>query len=107
MGIMGTKALAALRRRYNPEFYGFSNGISAQACTAFFAGKCEIFRAGNAQIYDRQGYIDRVLSSSYSLRESDVRYAEYLHGIEEIFDRFSDGHRMVVPTETIAYIGNV
>ena len=102
-----TKAFAALRRKYNPEFHGFSNGISHEKCIAFFAGKCGVFRAENTQTYDRQGYIDRVRSSSYSLKESDDRYAEYLNEINEIFDGYSENGRISVPVETVAYIGTV
>ena len=102
-----TKALAALRQKFTPEFHGFSNGISDEACRAFFAGSCDIFRADNTQVYDRQGYLNRVLSSSYSLKESDARYAEYLKESNGIFDRFSADDRITVPTETLAYIGEV
>lgn len=102
-----TRALAALRQNFTPEFHGFSNGISDDACRAFFAGSCGVFRADNTQVYDRQSYLNRVLSSSYSLKESDARYAEYLKEINGIFDRFSTDGRISVPTETVAYIGEV
>ncbi len=102
-----TKSLAALRYKYNPEFHGFSNGMSNEKCISFFAGKCDIFRADNTQIYDRQGYVNRVLSSSYSLKENDERYAEYLKEINKIFDTFSTQGRIAVPTETVAYIGAI
>lgn len=102
-----TRALAALRQSFTPEFHGFSNGISDEACRAFFAESCAVFRADNTQVYDRQGYLNRVLSSSYSLKESDVRYAEYLNEINGIFDRFSADGRITVPTETVAYIWDV
>lgn len=102
-----TKALADLYRKYNSEFCGFSNGMSGKKCISFFAGKCDIFRTDNTQIYDRQGYINNVLSSSYSLKDDDGRYAEYLKEINGIFDMFSSDDRIVVPTETIAYIGTV
>lgn len=102
-----TRALAALRQKYNPEFHGFSNGISDGKCRAFFAGACDVFRAGNTQVYGREDYIRRVLSSSYSLDEDDSRYGEYLREIGEIFDRFSVDGRICVPTETVAYIGRV
>ncbi len=101
-----TKALADLRHTYNSEFHGFSNGMSHEKCTAFFVGKHDIFRADNTQIYDRQGYINRVLSSSYSLKEDD-RYEEYLKDINKIFDMFSADDLIAIPTETVAYIGTV
>lgn len=102
-----TQALADLRYKFNSEFHGFSNGINDEKCTAFFAGKCQIFRADNTQTYDRQGYINRVLSSSYSLKEGDDRYAEYLNEINTIFDLFSVDNLIAVPTETVAYIGEI
>lgn len=102
-----TKALAGLRRTYNPAFHGFSNGISDEKCIAFFAGKCDIFRTNNKQIYDREGYINRALSSSYSLREGDARYAEYLAALGALFDRFAENGLLAVPTETVAYIGEI
>lgn len=100
-----TRALAALRSKYNPEFHGFSNGISEEKCIAFFGGKCEIFRADNSLTYDREAYINRVLSSSYSLREGDEKYAEYLKEIGAIFDKYSSDGTLTVPTYTVAYIG--
>lgn len=102
-----TKALVSLRRKYNPEFNGFSNGISAQRCLSFFAGECDIFRTDNTQFYDRPGYINRVLSSSYSLKDDDDGYPEYIKEIGEIFDAFSVNGIIAVPTETIAYIGKI
>ena len=101
------KALAELRHKYNPEFHGFSNGISNEKCIAFFDGKCRVFRTDNTQTYDLPGYINRVLSSSYSLREGDNRYSEYLEEINEIFNTFSTDGYIDVPTETVAYIGTV
>ena len=102
-----TKALAELRHRYNPEFHGFSNGMSHEKCVVFYAGECQVFRTDNTLIYDRQGYIDRVLSSSYSLKEGDEGYTEYLKEINHIFDTFSVDNRIEVPMETVAYIGVV
>ncbi len=101
------KALIELRGKYSSEFHGFSNGMSGKRCVAFFDGKCKIYRTDNTQIYDRQGYIDRVLSSSYSLKETDGRYEEYLTDIHKIFDAFSKNGLIAVPIDTVAYIGGI
>lgn len=100
-----TRALAALQRRFNPEFHGFSNGMSREHCRAFFEGACAVYRADNAQRYDRQGYIDRVLSSSYSRRPGEDGFEEYQRGIREIFDEFAVDGWITVPTDTVAFIG--
>lgn len=102
-----TKALAEVYRTYNPTFHDYSNGISDEKCRAFFDGACDVYRADNRQIYDRQGYIDRALSSSYSLKEGDESFAAYVNALGDIFDRYAtDGH-ITVPTDTVAYIGKV
>lgn len=102
-----TKALADLHRKFNSEFHGFSNGIGDEKCRAFFDGNCEIFRTDNSQNYDREGYINRVLSSSYSLSESDERYAEYLKAINIVFDTFAVNGTITEPIYTVAYIGAI
>ena len=100
-------ALAELRRATNPAFPGFSNGLREESCAAFFEGGCRIFRADNTPLYDRQSYCDRALSSSYSLKEGDARYADYRAALEAIFDRFSVGGVLAVPTRTVAFAGTV
>ncbi len=102
-----TKALAELHYKYSPEFHGFSNGINDEKCIAFFDKGCDIYRAANDQTYDRQGYADRVRSSSYSLSDSDEAYPQYLDEINEIFDTYSNNGRITVPVNTVAYIGTV
>lgn len=102
-----TLALAALRRKYNPDFHGFSNGISDKECVGFFGGKCEVFKADNAQTYDKESYINRVLSSSYSLTADDGRYNGYLSDIGAIFDRYEKDGFIHVPVHTVAYIGDL
>lgn len=102
-----TKALAEVYRSYNPTFHDYSNGMSDEKCRAFFDGACDVYRADNRQIYDRQGYIDRALSSSYSLKEGDESFAAFVKALGGIFDRYAtDGH-ITVPTDTVAYIGKV
>lgn len=102
------KALADIHRRHCPDFQGFSKGISDEKCRTFFDGKCEVFRADNSQTYDRQGYINRILSSSYSLSEGDEGFEEYIADINRLFDAFSsnDG-TLLTPIQTVAYFGRI
>ena len=84
-----TKALAKLRHKYSPDFHGFSNGVSGEACAAFSVGEISVFGADNTLIYDRRVCTARVLSSPYSPKETDAGYTEYLREIHKIFDTFS------------------
>ena len=65
------------------------------------------YKRGVKADYDRQGYIDRVLSSSHSPKAGDAGYEEYLKEVCEIFDTFSENGRITVPADTVAYIGTV
>lgn len=101
------RSLADLHRKYCPDFQGFSKGMNNEKCCAFFDHRCEVFRTDNSQVYDRQGYIDRILSSSYSLSEGDDRFTEYLADIAHLFDTFSNDGTLTVPMYTVAYIGTI
>lgn len=81
--------------------------INLVLISGFFGGKCDIYRTDNAQIYDRRGYIMRVLSSSYYLNENGARYAQYLKEIGEIFDMFSEDGLIRIPPQTVSYIGKI
>ena len=101
------KLLADIHRKYCPDFQGFSKGMNEETCKNFFDGNCHIFRTDNSQVYDRQGYINRALSSSYSLREGDKNFEEYLTEINKLFDDFCNNGTMTVPMFTVAYVGSV
>ncbi len=102
-----TKALAELNYKYSPDFHGFSNGMSGEKCLFFFSKNGVVFRTDNTLIYDRQGYVNRALSSSYSLKESDENYSGYLKGLNEIFDTFSKDGFISIPNETVTYTGEL
>ncbi len=87
---------------FNPTFHGYSSGISDEKCRAFFDGTCTVYRADN-----RRAYIDHALSSSYSRKEADERFAAYVQALGEIFDRYAVAGHITVPTDTVAYIGKV
>ena len=101
------KALADIHRKYCPDFQGFSKGMNGGKCLAFFNDDCKTFRTDNSRIYDRQGFINRALSSSYSLRDGDKNYAEYLSEINRLFDDFATDGTLTVPIFTVAYAGHV
>lgn len=99
------KALEKLRGEFSSEFHGFSGGIGDEACRMFFNNNCDVFRCDNIISYDRQGYIDRLMSSSYSPKENDKRWSEYIDSINDMFDRFQENGAVKIYYHTVAYIG--
>ena len=54
---------------------------------------------------DINGFIARSLSSSYSLKEGDDRYGEYIRTLTELFERCAENGTVTVRYRSAAYIG--
>lgn len=99
--------LAALLKQYCPNFHGFSNGIAAVDCRQFFTGNCDTFQTENDQEYTRQGFVNRTLSSSYSLKAGDKNYEQFVAAVGKLFDQLAQDGKLLVPMKTEAYIGKI
>jgi len=69
----------------------------------FFDGHLGELHFPNPITYDRDRFVDRELSSSYSLTESDENYEAYVAELGELFDRFSVDGIITVPQATVLY----
>lgn len=92
-------------KKYCPNFNGFSGGNDKEdeVKRAFFDGCLKQIRFPNPLRYDRQAFINRALSSSYSLIETDAEYDVYLEEIGNLFDRNAVDGEIVLPQESVAY----
>lgn len=92
-------------KKYCPDFVGFSGGIQENdnRILAFFDDNFERVEFDNPIFYDKTRFILRSLSGSYSLKESDENYAEFLNSIIELFDEFSVDGKLIIPNKTVAY----
>lgn len=92
-------------RKYCPAFKGFSGGNDREdeIKLAFFDGMMQERRFLNPLIYDRQMFINRALSASYSLVASDNQYSAYLREIGEVFDKYAQHSRLEIPQESVLY----
>ena len=92
-------------KKYCPNFRGFSGGNDQENLIKrdFFDGKLQEKRFANPLCYDRQTFINRALSSSYSLIESDPGYEAYLAEIGDLFDQNALEGKIVLPQESVAY----
>ena len=98
--------LNALFTRYCPDFVGFSGGIvkDDQRIREFFHDKYEYVSFDNPLMLDREKFIARCLSGSYSIKEGDMDYESYMAEIIAIFDRYSDKGAVSIANSSVAYI---
>lgn len=92
-------------QKYCPNFNGFSGGNDKEdeVKRAFFDGNLKQIRFPNPLSYDRQAFIHRALSSSYSLIEGDEEYGAYLAELGDLFDQHAVDGKIVLPQDSVAY----
>ena len=92
-------------KKYCPNFNGFSggNGKEGKVKQAFFDGALQERRFPNPLSYDRQTFINRALSGSYSLIETDPGYEAYLAELGDLFDQQAIDGKIVLPQDSVAY----
>ena len=69
----------------------------------FFDGQMTALRFPNPICYDKNRFIGRALSSSYSLTESDEHFEVYLADLGALFDRFALDGVITEAQETVLY----
>ncbi len=102
-----TKRLSDLCQRLCPNFQGFSGGVKSNHVEGFFGGKCDVFTVKNDLYYNRDTFVKRMLSSSYSPREGDENYNPFITGLNTLFDDLSDNNTLLVPNNTKLYVGSM
>lgn len=92
-------------KKYCPNFVGFSGGVKENddRICLFFDNKFVREEFDNPLQFDREKFIQRSLSSSYSLNNNDQNYNEYLQALNELFDKYSINDVLTIPNKTIAY----
>lgn len=97
----------AVFKKYCPEFNGFSNGITEEKIKNFFRGECEVAEFEHPLHFTRDNFIKRSLSSSYSLRQNDTLYGEYLTQLNGLFNRYEKDGVIRIDNRTVAYVGEI
>ena len=103
------KELYAIFKKYCPDFKGFSGGIKRddERIAEFFGGKYERVSFDAPIYYDRDKFISRCLSGSYSLKKGDCAYSEYISAVNDVFDKFSKDRIVKLGNKSVAYIGRI
>ena len=92
-------------KKYCTNFNGFSGGSDEEdeIKRAFFDGAIQEKHFANPLSYDRQTFINRALSGSYSLIETDPGFEAYLAELGELFDQHAVDGKIVLPQDSVAY----
>jgi len=103
------KENAQVCRQYCPNFKGFSGGIENidERINNFFDGKYEYVSYPNNLIFDEDKFINRMLSGSYSLKQGEPEYDNYINALKKLFKKHSQNNIMNMPNNTVAYIGRL
>lgn len=103
------KANAEVNRRFCPGFHGSSNGMdmTVGGLRDFFHGKIEEMQFAHDYLYDREMFLTRNLSSSYTPKEGEAGYTEYVAALGDVFDRFSEDGHVRYPYVTKCFLGKV
>ena len=103
------KASYEIYKRYCPDFNGLSGGIikDDKRIDNFFYSRYKRVEFENNLYYNKENFIRRSLSSSYSLMPVDKKYNEYIKEIENIFDKYSNDGIIEIGNNTVGYIGEI
>lgn len=113
----------ALFSRFCPRFHGFSGGMKRNDARIerFFGGSFRELVFDYPLSLDRDAFLKRSLSGSYSLKDGDEDFPAYLQELNRLFDRYASRRthpihdpqsheqqktdRLIIPNQSVAYIG--
>ncbi len=104
-----TNACRETFRQYCPRFVDFNTGMKVDdpKIYDFFEGNCEKAVFDNPLYYDEDLFVERYLSSSYSLRRGEDGYDACIQAVRDIFTRFCSDGKVEVPNQAVCYSGKV
>ena len=99
----------AVYEKYCPGFTGFSAGMhgSEDMIKLFFSKGFDKICFESSLSFDEEGFINRSISSSFSLRPGDENFEEYVGAVRKIFGKHQSKGMITVPNTATAYIGRI
>jgi rfaE bifunctional protein kinase chain/domain len=87
------------------DFHGFSKGMESDdtVIREFFGGEYKKEVYPFPLVFNKEQFVKRCLSSSYTLRENDPGFADFKHRFETLFDDLNEDGTVIVPNETTVY----
>jgi len=95
--------------KYCPNFKGFGGGIEKDDARIklFFDNTYEYLEYNNPLFYDKERFISRSLSGSYSLKPRDEHYDDYINELSELFEQHATNGMLTMKNKTVVYLGNI
>ena len=56
---------------------------------------------------DKERFIGSNLSKSYSLKKGEANYDNYVKAFGEVFDKYSENGKVMIPNKTYGYLGKI
>lgn len=103
------RGLHRIYSKYCPDFRGFSLGLEKDdvRIRTFFEGGYDYVSFEAPLYFDRERFMARSLSSSYSLKSGDAGYDEYIYELACVFDRYAKDGAVTIENSSVAYIGPI
>lgn len=95
--------------KFCPNFKGFNGGIRKDdiRIRQYFDNRYEYVEFDNPLYYNKDNFISRSLSGSYSLRKEDKDYSKFLNELNKLFDKYAKNQMVTMENKTVAYIGRI
>jgi ubiquinone/menaquinone biosynthesis C-methylase UbiE len=103
------RAYDMLLKEMVPEYQNVSHRrVAAEEIQTFFApGETQLRTFANHQVLDREGFIGRLISSSYVPNIGQPGHAEIIEAAQKIFDAYQVEGGITIDYETKVYVGRV
>ncbi|KAA9028652.1 class I SAM-dependent methyltransferase [Niallia endozanthoxylica] len=96
--------------KYCPNFKGFSGGMEENPIPfqQFFKdGKYEFNYFRNDLPFHLIGFLGRYLSASFSPKKTDKEYQPFITALSNVFEKYSNNGKIIIPNITRSYLGKV
>ena len=103
------KEMHEIYEKYCPDFRGFNGGIKKddERIKRFFVNGYEYVSFDHPLCLDRETFIARSLSGSYSLQAGDKDFDGYMRAIEGVFEKNETDGMVTIANMSVAYIGTL
>ncbi len=95
--------------KFCPDFKGFCGGMKLHdnRIKEFFNNEYEYITFDNHLYFDREKFINRSFSGSYSLKKGDNGFDLYIEEINKVFDEFQTDGIVKIENQTVVYVGTL